>query len=146
MKKLFLSILVICSLLGGNAYAEIYKCKLHDNHTFIIKTKNSSVIFEEQALATLDIETGKYTSESMVYTYGVTQGEIIEFKGKEASDHKVIVLKNPDKKSNASFRGLYFDTAGTTYFTSIRIDYWDKDHPIYFYDDWNNRIRKGTCE
>ena len=142
MKKLFLSILAICYLLSGNAYAVIYKCKLHDNHTFIIKTKNS----EEQALATLGTETGKYTSESMVYMYGVTQGEIIEFKGKEASDHKVIVLNNPDKKSSASFRGLYFDTAGTTYFTTIRIDYWDKDHPIYFYDDWNNRIRKGTCE
>ena len=142
MMKKILGIMVLGLLLSGNAYAEIYKCKLHDNHTFIIKTKNS----EEQALATLDTETGKYTSESMVYMYGVTQGEIIEFKGKEASDHKVIVLNNPDKKSNASFRGLYFDTAGTTYFTSIRIDYWDKDHPIYFYDDWNNRIRKGTCE
>ena len=141
MKKL-LGIMVLGLLLSGNAYAVIYKCKLHDNHTFIIKTKNS----EEQALATLDTETGKYTSESMVYMYGVTQGEIIEFKGKEASDHKVIVLNNPDKKSSASFRGLYFDTAGTTYFTSIRIDYWDKDHPIYFYDDWNNRIKKGTCE
>ena len=141
MKKI-LSIIVLGLLLSGNVYAEIYKCKLHDNHTFIIKTKNS----KEQALATLDTETGKYTSESMVYMYGVTQGEIIEFKGKEASDHKVIVLNNPDKKSDTSFRGLYFDTAGTTYFTSIKIDYWDKNHPIYFYDDWNNRIRKGTCE
>ena len=54
MKKL-LGIIVLGLLLSGNAYAEIYKCKLHDNHTFVIKTENS----KEKILATVDPENRK---------------------------------------------------------------------------------------
>ena len=67
MKK-HLSIILILLLLSVNAYAEIYKCKLHDNHTFVIKTENS----KEQTLATVDPETGKFTDDSKIYTFGVT--------------------------------------------------------------------------
>ena len=141
MKKL-LSILVLSLLFSGSAFGEIYKCKLNDNHTFVIKTENS----EEQVLATVDPESGKFTDDSKIYTFGVTRGEIIEFRGKTSSTHEIMVLSNPDKKSSMSFRGIYFDSPTGNYFTSIKIDYWDKDHPIYFYDDWNNRIRRGTCD
>ena len=142
MKKLFSTILVLGLLFSGNVFAEIYKCKLHDNHTFVIKTENSN----EQVLATVDPETGKFTDDTKIFTFGVTQGEIIEFRGKTTSNYKIMVLSNPGKEGNMSFRGIYFDTPTANYFTSIKIDYFDKDHPIYFYDDWNNRIRKGTCE
>ena len=58
MKKL-LAILVLGLLFSDNAYAEIYKCKLHDNHTFVIKTENS----KEKILATVDPETGNLNIE-----------------------------------------------------------------------------------
>ena len=141
MKKL-LSILVLGLLLSGNAYAEIYKCEMHSNHSFVIKATTT----HKQILTTVENETGKFTGESTVLATEVSLGEIIEFKGKQTNNREILVLNNPKKGSQNSFRAVYFDGTGYPYVNTIRIDYWDEDHPIYFYSDWTNEITKGTCQ
>ena len=141
MKKL-LGIVVLGLLLSGNAYAEIYKCEMHSNHSFVIKATTT----HKQILATVENETGKFTGESTVLATEVSLGEIIEFKGKQTNNREILVLNNPKKGSQNSFRAVYFDGTGYPYVNTIRIDYWDEDHPIYFYNDWTNEITKGTCQ
>ena len=141
MKKL-LEIMVLGLLLSGNAFAEIYKCEMHSNHSFVIKATTT----HKQILATVENETGKFTGESTVLATEVSLGEIIEFKGKQTNNREILVLNNPKKGSQNSFRAVYFDGTGYPYVNTIRIDYWDEDHPIYFYNDWTNEITKGTCQ
>ena len=40
---------------------------------------------------------------------------------------------------------MYFEEV-PPYLTTIRIDYWDENHPISMYDDYNNEIIIGTCD
>ena len=141
MKK-YLLIIIFSLLLSGNAFAEIYKCEMHSNHSFVIKAPTT----HKQILATVENETGKFTGESTVLATEVSLGEIIEFKGKQTNNREILVLNNPKKGSQNSFRAVYFDGTGYPYVNSIRIDYWDEDHPIYFYNDWTNEITKGTCQ
>ena len=141
MKKL-LGIMVLGLLLSGNAFAEIYKCEIHSNHSFVIKATTT----HKQILTTVENETGKFTGESTVLATEVSLGEIIEFKGKQTNNREILVLNNPKKGSQNSFRAVYFDGTGYPYVNTIRIDYWDEDHPIYFYSDWTNEITKGTCQ
>ena len=141
MKKL-LSILVFSLLIGESAYAEIYKCEIHSNHSFVIKAKK----MDEQALGSLNTETGKFTDESTIFAVGITIGEMIEFKGDKTYEREIMVLNNPDKKSPTSFRAIYFDGHVHPYVNTIRIDYWDEDRPIYFYDDWTNEVVEGKCK
>ena len=139
MKKL-LKIVILGLLLSGSAYAEIYKCEIHINHSFVIKAKK----MDEQALGSLETETGKFTDKSTMFAVGITIGEMIEFKGDKTYEREIMVLNNPEKKSPMSFRAIYFDGFGYPYVNTIRIDYWDEDRPIYFYNDWTNEITKGT--
>ena len=139
MKKL-LGIVILGLLLSGSAYAEIYKCEIHINHSFVIKAKK----MDEQALGSLETETGKFTDKSTMFAVGITVGEMIEFKGDKTYEREIMVLNNPEKKSPMSFRAIYFDGFGYPYVNTIRIDYWDEDRPIYFYNDWTNEITKGT--
>ena len=141
MKKL-LGIVILGLLLSGSAYAEIYKCEIHINHSFVIKAKK----MDEQALGSLETETGKFTDKSTMFAVGITIGEMIEFKGDKTYEREIMVLNNPEKKSPMSFRAIYFDGFGYPYVNTIRIDYWDEDRPIYFYNDWTNEITKGTCQ
>ena len=76
----------------------------------------------------------------------VSLGEIIEFKGDQTYNREILVLNNPKKGSDNSFRAVYFDGTGYPYVNTIRIDYWHEDRPIYFYNDWTNEITRGTCQ
>ena len=140
MKKL-LGILVLGFLLSTNAYAENFKCEIHSNLSYIIKVDN----LNEQILATVDPESGKFEDNSVVYNLPslVLNGEVIEFRGDNSKVFKLIVLRNSKKGSASSFRGIYFEES---YVHSIRIDTWKDDLPISIYNDWTRNEIKGTCK
>ena len=142
MKKIIIFILINLYMINVS-YSEIYKCEFSKFHTVVIKTEN----WDGQTLASIDAGTGKFTEKSSIYALGVRTGELIEFKNNKSNDHNLIVLYDPDKKSDWSFRAVYFDgTLGHPYVVSVRIDYWDEKHPIYMYDDFTKKILKGTCQ
>ena len=141
MRKILIIVLLIF-FWSNISFSEIYNCEINKNYTFVIKTKNQ----EPQLLGSLELETGKFTEESIIYPAEIKTGELILFAGGKATTHDLIVLNDPDKKSDWSFRAIYLESPGIPYVTSIVIDYWDKNHPVYIYDDWNKRIAKGTCK
>ena len=141
MKKL-LGIVVLGLLLSGNVFAEIFKCEINKKHTVVIKVDRNQ---EPQSLVTVDIEKGIFNNDSVIATTSVLKGELIEFKGDKSRDYDLIVLHNAKKDSDWSFRAIYFEGI-PPYVITVKIDYWDKNHPIYIYDDWNNEIAKGTCD
>ena len=141
MKKL-LGIVVLGLLLSGNVFAEIFKCEINKKHTVVIKVDRNQ---EPQSLVTVDIEKGIFNNDSVIATTSVLKGELIEFKGDKSRDYDLIVLHNAKKDSDWSFRAIYFEGI-PPYVITVKIDYWDKNHPIYMYDDWNNEIAKGTCD
>ena len=140
MKKAIL-IVVLGFLLSTNAYAENFKCEIHSNLSYIIKVDN----LNEQILATVDPESGKFEDNSVVYNLPslVLNGEVIEFRGDNSKIFKLIVLRNSKKGSASSFRGIYFEES---YVHSIRIDTWKDDLPISIYNDWTRKEMKGTCK
>ena len=87
---------------------------------------------------------GIFNNDSVIATTSVLKGELIEFKGDKSRDYDLIVLHNAKKDSDWSFRAIYFEGV-PAYVITVKIDYWDENHPIYMYDDWNNEIAKGTC-
>ena len=125
----------------NNAYAENFKCEIHSNLSYIIKVDN----LNEQILATVDPESGKFEDNSVVYNLPslVLNGEVIEFRGDNSKIFKLIVLRNSKKGSASSFRGIYFEE---NYVHSIRIDTWKDDLPISIYNDWTRKEMKGTCK
>jgi len=139
MKKI-LEIVVLGFLLSTNAYAENFKCEIHSNLSYIIKVDN----LNEQILATVDPESGKFEDNSVVYNLPslVLNGEVIEFRGDNSKVFKLIVLRN-SKKGAGSFRGIYFENS---YVHSIRIDTWKDEVPIFIYNDWTKRVIKGSCK
>ena len=141
MKKL-LGIVVLGLLLSGNVFAEIFKCEINKKHTVVIKVDRNQ---EPQSLVTVDIEKGIFNNDSVIATMSVLKGELIEFKGDKSRDYDLIVLHNAKKDSDWSFRAIYFEGV-PAYVITVKIDYWDENHPIYMYDDWNNEIAKGTCD
>ena len=141
MKKL-LSILVLSLLFSGSANAEIFKCKFNENHTVVIKTDRLN---KQQSLVTVDLEKGVFNNDSIIATTGIYTGELIEFKGNKTREYDLVVLHNAKKDSDWSFRAIYFEEV-PPYITTIKIDYWDKNHPIFMYDDWNNEIVRGACD
>ena len=140
MKK-FLGIMVLDLLLSVNVYAGNFKCEIHSNLSYIIKVDN----FNEQVLATVDPETGKFTDNSVIHNSGfrILNGELIEFRGDNSKIFKLLVLSNSKKGGVSSFRGIYFEE---NYVHSIRIDTWKDDLPISIYNDWNRNEIKGTCK
>ena len=140
MKKAIL-IVVLGFLLSTNAYAENFKCEIHSNLSYIIKVDN----LNEQILATVDPESGKFEDNSVVYNLPslVLNGEVIEFRGDNSKVFKLIVLRNSKKGDDFSFRGIYFEGS---YVHSIKIDTWDEDVPIYLYNDLTKEQLKGTCK
>ena len=140
MKKL-LGIIALCLLLSGNAYAGNFKCEIHSNLSYIIKVDN----FNEQVLATINPETGKFNDNSVIHNFGfrVLNGEVIEFRGDSSRIFKLIVLSNSKKGDASSFRGLYFEDG---YVHSIKINTWEDDVPIYIYNDWIKNEIKGSCK
>ena len=140
MKKL-LGIVVLGLLLSGNAYAGNFKCEIHPNLSYIIKVDN----FNEQVLATVDPETGKFTDNSVIHNSGfrILNGEVIEFRGDSSRIFKLIVLRNSKKGDASGFRGLYFEDS---YVHSIKINTWEDDVPIYIYNDWTKGQIKGSCK
>ena len=140
MKKL-LGIIALCLLLSGNAYAGNFKCEIHSNLSYIIKVDN----FNEQVLATVDPETGKFTDNSVIHNSGfrILNGEVIEFRGDSSRVFRLIVLSNSKKGDSSSFRGLYFEDG---YVHSIKINTWEDDVPIYIYNDWIKNEIKGSCK
>ena len=140
MKKLSLYIFLV--LMWCNVgFAENFKCEIHPNLTYIIKVDN----FNEQFLATVDPDTGKFNDNSVIHNYGfrILNGELIEFRGDNSKIFKLIVLRNSKKGSASSFRGIYFEES---YVHSIRIDTWKDDLPISIYNDWTRKEMKGTCK
>ena len=139
--KNFLGIIVLGLLLSGNVYAGNFKCEIHSNLSYIIKVDN----FNEQVLATVDPETGKFTDNSVIHNSGfrILNGELIEFRGDNSKIFKLLVLSNSKKGGVSSFRGIYFEE---NYVHSIRIDTWKDDLPISIYNDWNRNEIKGTCK
>ena len=131
----FLS-LFICDI----SLAENYKCEFDKNHTVIISSDTNqigeSLVIEKE---------GSNNSSRVAH---VLKGELIEFRGNKSSNHELIVLNNPKKTNNGgfSFRALYFDGTFPQHVTTVRIDYWDNNHPIYMYNDYNNKINKGYCK
>ena len=125
----------------NNAYAENFKCEIHSNLSYIIKVDN----LNEQILATVDPESGKFEDNSVVYNLPslVLNGEVIEFRGDNSKVFKLIVLRNSKKGSASSFRGIYFEES---YVHSIRIDTWKDEVPIFIYNDWTKRVIKGSCK
>jgi hypothetical protein len=77
MKKLFLSILVICSLFGGNAYAgdNIFKCKFEKNKTNI---KELIVKVEDNQHKFLTVYNRKNEEMEIIHRTTST-GEVITF-------------------------------------------------------------------
>ena len=139
MKKLSLYIFLV--LMWCNVgVAENFKCEINPNLTYIIKVDN----LKDQFLATVDMETGKFDDNSVVYNLPslVLNGEVIEFRGDNSKVFKLIVLRN-SKKGAGSFRGIYFENS---YVHSIRIDTWKDDLPISIYNDWTRKEMKGTCK
>ena len=141
MKKLF-GIVVLVLLFCDISFAEIFKCKFNENHTIVIKTDRLN---NEQSLVTVDLEKGTFNNDSMIATTGILTGELIEFKGNKTRDYDLVVLNNAKKDSDWSFRAIYFEGL-PPYVITVKIDYWDENHPIYMYDDWTNEIAKGTCD
>ena len=141
MKKL-LGIVFLGLLVSDISFAEIFKCEINKNHTVVIKVDRNQ---EPQSLVTVDSEKGIYNNDSVIATPAVLKGELIEFKGDKSSDYDLIVLHNAKKDSDWSFRAIYFEGV-PAYVITVKIDYWDENHPIYMYDDWNNEIAKGTCD
>ena len=140
MKKLSLYIFLV--LMWCNVgVAENFKCEINPNLTYIIKVDN----LKDQFLATVDMETGKFDDNSVVYNLPslVLNGEVIEFRGDNSKIFKLIVLRNSKKGSASSFRGIYFEES---YVHSIRIDTWKDDLPISIYNDWTRKEMKGTCK
>lgn len=141
MKKL-ISIFIFSFLFSGSTYAEIFKCKFNENHTVVIKTDRLN---KQQSLVTVDLEKGVFNNDSIIATTGILTGELIEFKGNQTREYDLVVLHNAKKDSTWSFRAIYFEQV-PPYITTIKIDYWDENHPISMYDDWNNEINTGTCD
>lgn len=139
--KNFLGIMVLGLLLSGNVYAGNFKCEIHSNLSYIIKVDN----FNEQVLATVDPETGKFTDNSVIHNSGfrILNGELIEFRGDNSKIFKLLVLRNSKKGGVSSFRGIYFEE---NYVHSIRIDTWKDDLPISIYNDWTRNQIIGTCK
>ena len=140
MKKL-LGIVVLVLMWCNVGFAENFKCEINPNLTYIIKVDN----LKDQLLATVDMETGKFDDNSVVYNLPslVLNGEVIEFRGDNSKIFKLIVLRNSKKGSASSFRGIYFEES---YVHSIRIDTWKDDLPISIYNDWTRNEIKGTCK
>ena len=140
MKKL-LGIVVLVLMWCNVGFAENFKCEIHPNLTYIIKVDN----FNEQFLATVDPDTGKFNDNSVIHNYGfrILNGEVIEFRGDNSKIFKLIVLRNSKKGDDFSFRGIYFEGS---YVHSIKIDTWDEDVPIYLYNDLTKEQLKGTCK
>ena len=140
MKKL--SLYVFLGLMWCNVgFAENFKCEIHPNLTYIIKVDN----FNEQVLATVDPDTGKFNDNSVIHNSGfrILNGEVIEFRGDSSRIFKLIVLSNSKKGDSSSFRGLYFEDG---YVHSIKINTWEDDVPIYIYNDWIKNEIKGSCK
>jgi len=140
MKKL--SLYIFLFLMWCNVgFTENFKCEIHPNLTYIIKVDN----FNEQVLATVDPDTGKFTDNSVIHNSGfrILNGELIEFRGDNSKIFKLLVLSNSKKGGVSSFRGIYFEE---NYVHSIRIDTWKDDLPISIYNDWNRNEIKGTCK
>ncbi len=138
MKKLSLYIFLV--LMWCNVgFAENFKCEINPNLTYIIKVDN----LKDQFLATVDMETGKFDDNSVLYNPHVFNGEVIEFRGDNSKIFKLAVLSNSKKGGASSFRGIYFEES---YVHSIRIDTWKDDLPISIYNDWTRNEIKGTCK
>ena len=138
MKKLSLYIFLV--LMWCNVgVAENFKCEINPNLTYIIKVDN----LKDQLLATVDMETGKFDDNSVLYNPHVFNGEVIEFRGDNSKIFKLAVLSNSKKGGASSFRGIYFEES---YVHSIRIDTWKDDLPISIYNDWTRKEMKGTCK
>ena len=140
MKKL--SLYIFLFLMWCNVgFTENFKCEIHPNLTYIIKVDN----FNEQVLATINPETGKFNDNSVIHNFGfrVLNGEVIEFRGDSSRIFKLIVLSNSKKGDASSFRGLYFEEG---YVHSIKIKTWEDDVPIYIYNDWTKNEIKGSCK
>ena len=140
MKKL--SLYVFLGLMWCNVgFAENFNCEIHPNLTYVIKVDN----FNEQVLATVDPDTGKFTDNSVIHNSGfrILNGEVIEFRGDSSRVFRLIVLSNSKKGDSSSFRGLYFEDG---YVHSIKINTWEDDVPIYIYNDWIKNEIKGSCK
>ena len=100
MKKLFLSILVICSLLGGNAYAKeiTLSCSVADTgykYSIILDTWKKSIIMDRK-LAKVQ-KWGKYEILASIddshYILDRVNGTL-KLKGGEGSSHGQCITKN----------------------------------------------------
>ena len=139
MIKKLLGILVLGLMWCNVGFAENFKCEIQPNLTYIIKVDN----LKDQLLATVDMETGKFDDNSVLYNPHVFNGEVIEFRGDNSKIFKLAVLSNSKKGGASSFRGIYFEES---YVHSIRIDTWKDDLPISIYNDWTRKEMKGTCK
>ena len=146
LKKLFLYILLVL-FLTSNVYAEIFRCKIYSNLNYVIKV-DSGANKDEQVIASLNTETGKFDEDSEIYSKGTHKGEVIEFRGKESKVFKMIVLHYSEIGDPSSFRAIYFEDSmeAYPYLYSIRIETWLEDALIYLYNDFNKNLLEGTCK
>jgi hypothetical protein len=156
MKKLFLSILVLCSLLGGNAYANenIFDCeiKTKDSHGNQVSAKLIIRADDDYsaALKTGDGETGKFGEKDFILSVGGSRGDLIittQFNFVPKGSYDLYVTQNGEKDSNTYFRALFSENGYNGLVHSITITPWEENMPISFYlSDKPQSIIQGNCK
>jgi len=155
MKKLFLSILVISSLLGGNAYAEnIFDCEINTKDMpgnpvsakLVIKVDNNS----SARLKTGNNETGVFEDRDFILAVDGDRGDLIitsQFNFVKKGSYDLLVTQNAEKNDNSFFRALFSESSYNGLVHSLTITPWEENMPISFYlSDRPGSVIKGNCK
>ena len=153
MKKL-LAIVVLGLFLSGNAFANIFNCKIDDTDFAGHKSTLKFVIdvndFNKSTLTTSRFSEFNYTSDDFILSSEGYNGKIIitsnGFSLREGS-YNMFVFENSKKGGNNYFKAIFTEGNFEGLMHTITIKVWENNMPVYlFLSDQPRKVLKGNCE
>ena len=147
MKKLF-GIVFLSLIFSGNAYANIFDCKIDEGANIDLTIVVEDNI--EKTLTTVDNNELRFESDDHIVITSGNNGKLIITESNNLiskGSYDLFVFVNQKKNGTDYFKAIFSQGVYSELIHTLNIDVTEKNMPIYLNSSWNPKeVLKGTCK